>query len=258
MPTDERISLLFSGGADSTLAAAKLAARYKAVDLVTFKHYATWHISASVKSENKLKAKYPGTEFKHAYGNTSGLFLKLQARLLRDIKDEPFLNLYFCGVCKLAMHAALVGYNLRNGIKAAASGASRLMPMFPDQTPGGITALAERLYAPYGITLESPVFETARSDYEAMDLGLLDRRHLKSEHKASFTKPSDMLIPFKNALLNTQGFCFHIALVDSYLFFARKRYTDEQVSGISGRYYRRLIDEVCRPWIDAAAAEKNK
>lgn len=256
MPTDDRISLLFSGGADSTLAAAKLAGKYRAVDLVTFKHYATWHIGASGKSEARLRAKYPGTEFRHAYGNSTGLFLKLQARLLRDVKAEPFLNLYFCGVCKLAMHAALVVYNLRNGIKAAASGASRLMPMFPDQTPGGIAALAERLYAPYGIALESPVFETARSDYEAMDLGLLDRRHLKAEHKASFTRPSDVLIPFKNALLNTQGFCFHIALVDSYLFFARKRYTDEQVSAASDRYYRKLIDEVCRPWVDRRAGLK--
>jgi len=253
MELKERVSLLFSGGADSTLAAARLAAKYRVVDLVTFKHYATWHIAASEKSEEKLRAKYPGTEFHHAYGNTSGLFLKLQSRLLRDVRTEPFLNLYFCGVCKLAMHTALVDYNIRNGIKAAASGASRLMPMFPDQTPGGITALAERLYAPYGITLENPVFETARSDYEAMDLGLLDRKHLKSEHKASFTKPSDVLIPFKNALLNTQGFCFHIALVDSYLFFARKRYTDAQVSDASDRYFRRLIDEVCRPWIDARA-----
>jgi len=250
MELNERVSLLFSGGADSTLAAAKLAAKYRIVDLVTFKHYATWHISASEKSEDRLRAKYPDTQFRHAYANSSGLFLKLQSRLLRDIKAEPFLNLYFCGVCKLAMHTALVVYNLKNGIKAAASGASRLMPMFPDQTPGGIAALAERLYAPYGLTLESPVFDTARSDHEAMDLGLLDRRHLKAEHKASFTKPSDVLIPFKNALLNTQGFCFHIALVDSYLFFARKKYTDEQVSAASCRYYRRLIEEVCRPWID--------
>lgn len=247
----DRVSLLFSGGADSTLAAAKLAADYKAVDLVTFKHYATWHIGASRKSEDRLRDKYPATEFRHAWGNSSGLFLKLQSRLLRDAKTEPFLNLYFCGVCKLAMHASLVLYNLKNGIKAAATGASRLMPMFPDQTPGGIEALQRELYGQYGMTLESPVFDTPRSDYEAMKLGLLDRRHLKAEHKASFTKFSDVLIPFKNALLNTQGFCFHIAFVDSYLFFARKRYSDAQVSRISDRYFSRLIGEVCRPWIDA-------
>lgn len=250
---NDRVSLLFSGGADSTLAAARLAAAYKTVDLVTFKHYATWHIGASRKSEDKLKAKYPAAEFRHAWGNSSGLFLRLQSRLLRDAKDEPFLNLYFCGACKLAMHAALVAYNLQNGIRVSATGASRLMPMFPDQTPGGITALQQTLYGPYGMTLENPVFETKRSDYEAMELGLLDRRHLKARHKASFTKLSDVLIPFKNALLNTQGFCFHIALVDPYLFFARKRFSDAQVSGISDRYYRRLIAEVCRPWIDARA-----
>ncbi len=253
MKENKRIALLFSGGADSTLAAAELSGKYQAVDLVTFKHYATWHIGASRKSEDKLRAKYPGTEFRHAYLNSTGLFLKLQSRLLRDIGAEPFLNLYFCGACKLAMHAALVVYNLKNGIKAAASGASRLMPMFPDQTPGGLSALAGSLYASYGMTLESPVFETPRSDYAAMDLGLLDRRHLKAGHKASFTKLSDVLIPFKNSLLNTQGFCFHIALVDSYLFFAGKRYTAAQVSASSGRYYRRLITEVCRPWIDLRA-----
>ncbi len=249
----DRVSLLFSGGADSTLAAARLAADYREVDLVTFKHYATWHIGASRKSEDRLRAKYPASVFRHAWANSSGLFLKLQRRLLRDAGDEPFLNLYFCGACKLAMHAALVRYNLRNGIKASATGASRLMPMFPDQTPGGIEALQRDLYAPYGMTLESPVFDTARSDYEAMELGLLDRRHLKAEHKADFTKPSDVLIPFKNALLNTQGFCFHIAFVDPYLFFARRRWSDAEVSAASGRYYSRLIGEVCRPWLDAAA-----
>ncbi len=250
---NDRVSLLFSGGADSTLAAAKLAAAYAAVDLVTFKHYATWHIGASRKSEDRLRAKYPATKFSHAWGNTSGLFLRLQGRLLRDVKSEPFLNHYFCGVCKLAMHTALVRYNLQNGIKHSATGASRLMPMFPDQTPGGIDALQRKLYGPYGMTLESPVFDTPRSDYEAMELGLLDRRHLKAEHKATFTEPSDLLIPFKNALLNTQGFCFHIAFVDSYLFFARRSYGDAQVSAMSRRYYERLINEVCRPWLDARA-----
>lgn len=247
MENPDRVSLLFSGGADSTLAAARLAADHEEIDLVTFKHYAAWHISASGKSEDRLRAKYPKVRFRHAYLNSSALFLKLQARLLRDLPGHPFLNLYFCGACKLAMHTQLAAYNLRNGIRTAASGASRLMPMFPDQTPGGIEALQEHLYGPLGLILKSPVFETERSDHEAMALGLLDRKHLKAEHKASFTKFSDIIIPFKNALLNTQGFCFHIAFVDSYLFFARKRYSNPEVSRMSEGYYERLIKEVCLP-----------
>lgn len=256
MTTTRRISLLFSGGADSTLAAAKLTTNYGEIDLITFKHYATWHIRASEKSENRLRAKYPQVKFKHIYLNSSDLFLRLQARILRDLPGHPFLNLYFCGACKLAMHTELAAYNLQNGIKSAASGASRLMPMFPDQTPGGIEALQKHLYGPLGLTLESPVFETERSDHEAMNLGLLDRKHLKIEHKASFTKFSDILIPFKNALLNTQGFCFHIALVDACLVFARERYSNADISRLSNGYYERLIKEVCLTWAEKRSGEK--
>ncbi|HAM34649.1 MAG TPA: hypothetical protein DEB40_02915 [Elusimicrobia bacterium] len=252
---DGPISLLFSGGADSTLSAGLLAARYRKINLVTFKHYATWRVSSSSISEARLKAVFPRIEFTHVYLNSTRLFLKLQKRIFQDISEYPFLNHYFCGACKLAMHSALIAYNLNHGIKNAASGASRLMPMFPDQTPGGELAL-EELYGRYGMTYENPVFDLHDVDKKAAALGLLDAAHLKVRHKADFSRTSDLLVPFRNVLDNIQGFCLLIAFIDPYLTLARREYSNRDISALSLDYYRRSIAAICVPWIEAQAPIK--
>ena len=251
---DETITLLFSGGADSTLSAALLAKRYRRVELVTFKHYATWGVGSSSRSESKLKAAFPETEFPHVYLNSTALFLTLQRRIFADIATNPFLNHYFCGACKLAMHSALIAHNRKNGIRHAASGASRLMPQFPDQTPGGGVALQE-LYGRYGMTYETPVYDLADVDMTAAAMGLLDSSHLKARHKTELNKPSDLRVPLRNAFDNIQGFCFLIAFVDPYLRHAAREYSHADISDLTLAYYRRCIDETCGPWIEAQRRE---
>lgn len=252
---EETVSLLFSGGADSTFSAALLAERFGHVHLVTFKHYATWRVRSSDKSEARLRAAFPRTVFTHTYLNSSRLFFKLQKRVFRDLQAHPFLNHYFCGACKLAMHSCLVAHNMRSSIKHAASGASRLMPMFPDQTPGGSQAIKE-LYAAYGMSYENPVFDMEGVDRKAAELGLLSEKHLKARHKADFTRISDLLVPVRNALSNTQGFCFFIAAVDPYISMAEKEYTKKEISEMSLAYFHKTINEECRPWIDAEISGK--
>ena len=250
---ENTISLLFSGGADSTLSAAILARRYSKIELVTFKHYATWRVKSSSISEGKLKAAFRDTCFTHVYLNSTALFLELQKRVFKDIEAFPFLNHYVCGACKLAMHSALIVHNLKNGIRHAASGASRLMPQFPDQTPGGRLAIKE-LYARYGMTYENPVFELTDVDKKAAALGLIEPSHLKASHKADFSRPSDLLVPLRNAFANIQGFCFLIAFVDPYLKVAAREYSHEDVSRLSLEHYRACIAETCEPWIEARLA----
>lgn len=244
------ISLLFSGGADSTYSAALLAERYRRVELVTFKHYATWRVRSSSISRERLRAAFPAARFSHVHLNSTRLFLKIQTRVFNDVASQPFLNHYVCGACKLAMHACLVAHNLKNGIRHAASGASRLMPMFPDQTPGGSRAISE-LYARYGMAYETPVFDLTGVDKKAAALGLIDESHLKARHKTDLSKTSDLLVPLRNALDNIQGFCVLIAFVDPYLDVAARKYTHREVSRSSCDQYRKYIDDICVPWIEA-------
>lgn len=246
------VSLLFSGGSDSTLAAALLARDFDEIHLCTFKHYATWNIGASRIHARRLQEKFGDKRFIHVFLNSSAFFVSLQKDIFGDWASHPYLTNYFCGACKLAMHSQLIIYNIKNGIGHAASGASALMAMFPDQNKEGSDVLRD-FYASYGITYHVPVYGADGVDKKLVESGIMDSRHLKDNHKAR--NPVEFLyVPFLNVFGNIQGFCLHIFLVDVYHCLFRKKTLDVQgtVDKHAGRYYSSKIEAVCRTVIDKA------
>ena len=245
---DKKISILYSGGSDSTYSAALLAEEFSEIHLVTFKHYSTWNVGRSVSNVERLKSKFKDVCFKHVFLNSSELFLKLQKNIFSKFKKFPYFTLYVCGACKLAMHTQLIAYNLEHGISSASSGASRKMTMFPAQTDGGLKTLYD-FYSDYGIFLINPVYKLNDIDEKAVRMGVFEKRHLKRNHKSR--NVSQFYIPVKNILDNIQGFCFWIGVIDLYNYFLRRKMTSLDVSNISADYYRYAIDSVCRKYIDA-------
>lgn len=249
------VSLLFSGGADSTLSAALLAENFNDIHLVTFKHYSEWNVRSSKTNAIKLRAKFPQVEFKHIFLNCTKLFVRLQRDFLKDFPRYRYFTLFICGACKLAMHTELIIYNLKNNIKYAASGVNYSMNMFPDQTDDGIKEL-EEYDKEYGIKLLSPVYSIKGVDKIAVEMGIMDKKHLKVKHKASWTRLSDLSIPIKNMVDNTQGFCLWIPLIDLYIAMVRSRKDTTccklmlSVSKIAAKYYNEKINKVCRNYIE--------
>lgn len=259
--SNKKISLLYSGGCDSTLSASLLAKDFDEVHLVTFKHYSTWNVGRSRINAEKLRQKHKNVEFKHVFLNSSKLFLKIQKDFMKDKKDFKYFTLYVCGACKLAMHTELICYNLANDIKSASSGASHEMKMFPAQTRGGLSEL-ERYYETYSMKLISPVYDKKNVDKEAVENGLMEERHLKSAHKADWKGLSSLYVPIKNMLDNIQGFCFWIAVVDSYNAIKQKKSTKanneffNDISDISQKYYKDKINNVCKKYIESKVVNK--
>lgn len=246
------VSLLYSGGCDSTLSAAILARDFDEIHLVTFKHYSTWNIEASRINAAKLQNKFKKVKFKHVFLNSTRLFLLLQKDFLKDLRTFRYLNLYFCGACKLAMHSELIIYNLRNNIRYAASGASSEMSMFPDQNTGGIGEL-EKFYNEFNITLQNPVFFSVDTDKVAFDMNIFEGKHFKKRHRAK-TIFDFLYVPFFNIFDNIQGFCLCIGFIDLYIWLVKKTGIFKCVESESRNYYRKKIDKICKSYIDKNVA----
>ena len=259
----KKISLLYSGGCDSTLSASILAKDFEEIHLVTFKHYATWNVGRSRINVQKLRVENKQVRFIHVFLNISGLFYNIQKGFFNDRAMLPYFPLYICGACKLAMHTDLICYNLAHDITFASSGASHEMSMFPAQTEGGLSHL-EKYYAEYGMQLMSPVYRKKNVDVEAIEKGLLEPRHLKKKHKASWNKLSDLYVPIKNVIDNTQGFCFWIAVVDIYIAREQKKSRlsrtqhASRVSKFSQQYYQKKIDDICRKYIELSQKKQKR
>ena len=245
---DRAVSLLYSGGCDSTLSASLLARQFQEIHLITFKHYFTWNVRRSKINAAKLQARFKDVKFRRVFLNSTALFLRLQKDIYKDWSGNRYLTFFACGACKLAMHTQLIVYNLLHDVPFASSGASHTMAMFPAQTRGGKEAL-EQFYKEHGITLLSPVYDLEDVDKTAVREGVFEERHLKTYHKAKGNKISDLMTPLKNIVDNIQGFCFWIAPVDPYKDGVAKKRTPEYISDISARYYERKIQDTCRRYI---------
>lgn len=155
------ISLLFSGGVDSTIAAMKLASSYERVHLLTYCNgYAHFHMGRSRKRFMELKERFPG-KFIFYTSNIKDIFQEITVKsLLKDYKDY-YSGFIWCLGCKLSMHARTIIYNLENRIKNVADGSSYDTREMVEQKPFSVS-LIKVLYEKYGIRYTTPVYQISR------------------------------------------------------------------------------------------------
>ena len=180
----DAISILFSGGSDSTLAAVHALQRARTVHLLTFPRGFMFCREKPEKLVDEMRARFGaerivrhiepiGREYRRCY------FDRMPQRLRRY---RTFYIPWMCGACKLAMHLRTIAYNQKHGISVTYDGAnSASAPVFPDQTTEYID-VAKRLYRDHGMEYDCPVFSIAKTDRELELAGIERTRDTKREH----------------------------------------------------------------------------
>jgi len=152
------VSLMYSGGLDSTVTALTLAGQYDMVHLLTYdRGYGHWFVGRSrvrIPQLEKHLGRHVFTQFR---ADVRGLFKRIVLdSFVSDFRKYKALFIVCVG-CKMAMHARSVIYNLEHGIPFVSDGASETTAWMPDQMP---VTLAEykQLHDDYGLAYSNPVY----------------------------------------------------------------------------------------------------
>jgi len=159
----DRVTLLFSGGIDSTLAAIKLAETHDRVVLVSYWNgFGHYHINRTRKRAAELSRHFPG-KFAHSLISIRDLFEPLMHEAITVDYDKTGSGFVWCMSCKLAMHTRTVAYNLEHGIAKVADGSSGSTDEMVEQAPFSIELLRS-FYREYGIAFATPVYDKPREE----------------------------------------------------------------------------------------------
>lgn len=184
------ISILFSGGPDSTLAALYALQDAQRVHLLTYHHRLMSHCklqSGKIKCEavvEELKKIYSKDRIIHRKISSWPLFKKIYyGNISYDIqKYRSFCIPWICGACKLAMHIKTIEYNLGNNIRITYDGNNKeSASVFPAQTVTYINVIKE-LYVSHQMIYQVPIYDIEQADSKTEEFGLTSCKGTKAEH----------------------------------------------------------------------------
>ena len=157
------ISLMFSGGVDSTTAALALAKTHEKVHLLTYKNGYTHRGQERTKHRIKELERLTGPKFEHMLTSTKDLFDKfLVNNVAREYKRYRS-GFIWCLGCKMAMHTRSILYNLEHDIPYMADGSSSSTGEMVEQTLLSLYLFKE-FYGEYGIQFQTPVYTIPREE----------------------------------------------------------------------------------------------
>jgi len=181
MAPQKEIVHLFSGGTDSTYAAASLTGIFDKINLVTYQRFGFTYTENSKINAKNLMNKYGESRITHSFINYDREFKILSFKNhLSDFFKYGFYVLINCGVCKLAMDWRTIIYCIDHNIKYVSTGAGKEMAFDPSQDIEVISGV-RNLYASFGIQYFTPIFDTAydQRDVELLKLGIIKRLGIK-------------------------------------------------------------------------------
>ena len=130
-------AILFSGGSDSTLAAALMLDEGRDVTLLTFDPGFVMFLDNSRTNAARLQRHYGAERVRHEIlDNRPATHRLLWSRMPQDLKDYGFNNnVLICLGCRMAMHARAVAYLLEHGIPYLVDGSIADQSTVPEQLP---------------------------------------------------------------------------------------------------------------------------
>jgi len=149
------ISLMYSGGVDSTFSAILLAKKFDKVHLLTFNNgFTCWRPSR--KNVILLKKRFGKDKFHHKIINFSNFWKKLQLKNLKLFRKYPTMKL-MCLSCRMAMAAFTIIYNKKHNIEYVAEGTGKDQSYNLDQNKYYIKMI-ESLFKKHGMKYTLPSF----------------------------------------------------------------------------------------------------
>lgn len=175
-PSDGEVALMYSGGGDTTLAAAILAKQYKRVHLVTLCNGLCMRLDRSAKHVRKLKEIFGEKQFVHKTIYITDLLYQIRGSLLRFSLQQHRSPLLFDLCCKLAMETAMIIYCLENNINLSADGNNSAQGEIFLQQSEYLKAV-DTFFETFNIKLIHPVYPISsrrKRDIELRNLGVCD------------------------------------------------------------------------------------
>jgi hypothetical protein len=178
------ISVLFSGGPDSTLAALYALEEADVVHLITYHHRMMTRIGKHKIVVTELQEKFGKDRVIEHEDSINRLWRRcyFEGVKKRLFKYRTYYIPWLCGACKLAMHIKTIAYNKDNGIYVTYDGANaESAPFFPAQTSDYIKIM-KGFYSSFNMTYDCPVYDVGPTDKRAESMGIPSMKDTKKEH----------------------------------------------------------------------------
>ena len=171
----DQVALMFSGGVDSTMAAALLAERFDRVHLLTYHNgHGTARMGRTRDRVRELEQRYGPDKFVHLLDSTKDLMRRVVSGELVRNYQEYRSGFIWCMGCKIAMHARSTIYCLENDVRFMADGSSGSTQEMVEQMMVSLSMI-RLFYRHYGIHFFTPVYDIPREVEQAE----LERRGYK-------------------------------------------------------------------------------
>ena len=180
----EKISVLFSGGPDSTLSVLYALEKAEQVHLLTYHHKWMGKIGKHTTVIEELKDKFGEKRIAAKEVKIDDLFNKIYLGNIRKylLKYRTFYIPWICGACKMTMHLKTIEYNRIHKIGTTYDGAHKESSgLFPAQMTTYIDVMKEH-YSSIGMNYECPVYSVEGTDKETEKYGMISTKDTKKEH----------------------------------------------------------------------------
>lgn len=176
------VSLMFSGGVDSTYVALRLLDDHPRIHLLTYSNgYGVSGLRHARRRAAELNARHRG-RFTHEVVSIRPLFEAMVLRSLSEDYQTYRSGFIWCLGCKLAMHAMSAAYARSHGIRRHTDGSSGDTSEMVEQMEVSIRAI-QRFYQDHGLGYEAVDYSVTRAVKKAalvaqgfrMGIPLLDR-----------------------------------------------------------------------------------
>ncbi|MCF7907352.1 MAG: hypothetical protein K9L86_00525 [Candidatus Omnitrophica bacterium] len=155
----KELVILYSGGTDSTCAAALMAKEFDKIHLLSYTRFGVFSIENSKKNVERLVEKFGKDKFIHKIIDVDKIFRKVSySNYMHNLRKHKFVMLTMCGLCKITLHIRSLMYCLDNDIKYVCDGVDKSMVLFPTHMRE-VVGLIKDMYFRYGIIYSLPVYE---------------------------------------------------------------------------------------------------
>lgn len=182
-PKKAHAAVLFSGGTDSTLAAAQMLDECDKVTLLTFDPGFLLFINNTKVHAKKLQARFGKDRVDHQIIDIRHFIREiLGVDVKADLREYGFnMSSLVCLGCRLSMHSFAIYWCLKNGVPYLADGSIRAQSTIPEQMESVIRRNRRFYSQEYGIRHFSPIYEESESDQRLDELGISGKKRLKKQ-----------------------------------------------------------------------------